>query len=90
VYKPTRDGAPDVQAEGSIVSRAVPKPMIIENPVTEAVIVPNVTAARALVEMCPTDITGAIEKEYSKTWALPKTTIKIGLQSLQTNSPKYR
>ena len=43
---------------------------MMENPVTEAVIVPRVTAARALVEICPMDTTGAIEREYSRIWVL--------------------
>jgi hypothetical protein len=66
VQRPTREGVPEVQAEGSIVSSAVTKPMMIENPVTDAVIVPKVTAAKALVEMWPIDITGAIDNEYSR------------------------
>jgi hypothetical protein len=52
------------------VSRAVLKPIMMENPVTVAVIVPNVMAARALVPMCPTDTTGAIWSEYSKRYVL--------------------
>ena len=70
VSRPTSDGVPEVHADGSIVSSAVLKPTMMENPVTEAVIVPRVTAARALVEICPMDTTGAIEREYSRIWVL--------------------
>jgi hypothetical protein len=81
VNKPTREGFPEVHADGSIVSRAVLKPIMMENPVTEAVIVPNVTAARAFVPMCPIDTTGAIWSEYSNTCVLYVPMIKDASQS---------
>jgi hypothetical protein len=53
-----------------MVSIAVLIPIISENPVTEAVIVPSVTAARASVEICPRETTGAMDREYSRICAL--------------------
>jgi hypothetical protein len=70
VQSPTWDGVPEVHAAGNMVSSAVLIPIISENPVTEAVIVPSVTEARASVEICPIETTGAIDKEYSRTCVL--------------------
>jgi hypothetical protein len=70
VQSPTCDGVPEVHAAGNMVSSAVLIPIINENPVTEAVIVPSVTAARASVEICPMETTGAIDREYSRTCVL--------------------
>ena len=39
-------------------------------PVTLAVMDPSVEAARAVVEICPIEMTDAITKEYSKTCVL--------------------
>jgi len=47
------------------VSRADAKPWIMLKPETEAVIDPREIAARALVERCPMDTTGATTNVYS-------------------------
>lgn len=43
---------------------------MILNPVTLAVIDPNVAAASAVVDICPMEITEAMTREYSMTWDL--------------------
>jgi hypothetical protein len=66
-HRPTRWGWGDVQADGSIVSRALAKPWMMLNPLTLAVIEPSETAASAVVEICPIVITETITSEYSRT-----------------------
>lgn len=48
------------------------KPCAMAYPVTLAVIIPSVPAARATVDMCPMVTTDARMKEYSKTCELGK------------------
>jgi hypothetical protein len=50
---------------------------MIPNAVTFAVIVPRVAAARALVEMCPIEMTDATWRDYSSNWAPMMGTVYI-------------
>jgi hypothetical protein len=47
VHNPTKEGVPEVHAEGSMVSKEVLNPIRIDNPVTLAVMELRVAAARA-------------------------------------------
>jgi hypothetical protein len=63
-HSPTNWGFDEVHALGRRVSRLPRKPCMILKPVTLAVMVPRVAAARALVEMWPIETTPATRSEY--------------------------
>jgi hypothetical protein len=44
--------------------------MMIEKPVTEAVMDPSADAAKAVVLRCPMEMTEDTTREYSRTWVL--------------------
>jgi hypothetical protein len=53
-----------------MVSSALEKPCKTLKPETLAVMDPKLTAARALVDKCPIEMTETMTREYSRRWVL--------------------
>lgn len=71
-----------------MVSRALEKPCNTLKPETLAVIDPKLTAARALVDRCPIEMTETTTREYSRRWVLRSYSYMVFFKNNQVDVPK--